>query len=118
MPHNGKFMIHTPLNLEAAARQTMIERGFHPDLPPDALAQLQHLTPASGTPRDLRHLLWSSIDNETSRDLDQIEVCEVLGDGAVRLYIGIADVTAFVPQDSPIDRYAASEGTSVYTGVR
>ncbi|MEP6535196.1 MAG: RNB domain-containing ribonuclease [Bryobacteraceae bacterium] len=106
------------LSLDAAAKQSMIEHGFQPDLPPDVLSQLEHLAPEAGHPRDLRHLLWSSIDNDTSRDLDQIEVCELLDNGAVRLWMGIADVVAFIPKDSAIDRYAAAEGTSVYTGVR
>jgi len=106
------------LSLDAAAKQSMIEYGFQPDLPADVQLQLEHLKPEAGEPRDLRQLLWSSIDNDTSRDLDQIEVCEELADGAVRLWLGIADVVAFIPMGSAIDRYAAAEGTSVYTGVR
>jgi exoribonuclease-2 len=62
--------------------------------------------------------LWSSIDNDTSRDLDQIEVAERLPTGGVKVRIGIADVDAFVPRQSAIDQHAARETTSVYTGVR
>ena len=65
-----------------------------------------------------RNLLWSSIDNDTSRDLDQIEVAERLPNGNVKVLIGIADVDAFVPKHTPIDEHAARETTSVYTGVR
>jgi exoribonuclease-2 len=66
---------------------------------------------------DLRNLLWSSIDNDTSKDLDQIEVAERLPNGDIKVLIGIADVDAFVPKDTPIDQHAARETTSVYTGV-
>ena len=111
------------LNLPAIARQVMAARGFQPDFPPETKQQLVDisahpptLTP-SGTVRDLRNLLWSSIDNDTSKDLDQIEVAERLATGEVKVMIGIADVDAFVPKDSPIDKHAERETTSVYTGV-
>ncbi|HEY6307069.1 MAG TPA: ribonuclease R family protein [Candidatus Angelobacter sp.] len=111
-------------DLQAAARQVMLENGFEPDFPPAAqqqLAQLNgsppQLAPAQDV-RDLRSLLWSSIDNDTSRDLDQIEVAEKLSDGTTRVLVGIADVDAFVAQGSPIDLHAAQETTTVYTGVR
>ena len=101
----------------------MREHGFEPDFPPDAEQQLAHIAPADGVAaadgmRDLRHLLWSSIDNSTSRDLDQIEVAERLPNGDIRVLIGIADVDAFVPPRTPIDRHAAVETVTVYTGVR
>jgi exoribonuclease-2 len=67
--------------------------------------------------RDLRHLLWSSIDNDSSRDLDQIEVVERLSNGNARVLVGIADVGAFVPKHSAIDQHAAQQTTTVYTGV-
>ena len=67
--------------------------------------------------RDLRSLLWSSIDNDSSRDLDQVEYVEELPGGAVRLLIGIADVDGAVPKNSATDRQAGMETTSVYTGV-
>ncbi len=111
-------MTHPPVNLDAAAKQAMIDKGFRPDFPAEVQAQLQHLAPEGGSPKDLRSLLWSSIDNDTSRDLDQVEVSEKLDNGSIRLLVGIADVIAFIPKDSPIDRYAAAEATSVYTGVR
>ena len=63
--------------LQAIARRAMLERGFEPDLPPQARQELQRLpAPALTGLRDLRHLPWSSIDNEDSRDLDQLEVLD------------------------------------------
>jgi exoribonuclease-2 len=111
------------LDLKAAARQEMIDEGFDPDFSNDARAQVLALkTAAAGPPsatsaRDLRELLWSSIDNDTSRDLDQIEVAEQLPGGGTRILIGIADVDAAVPKGSPVDLHAESEGTTVYTGI-
>ena len=67
--------------------------------------------------RDLRGLLWSSIDNDTSRDLDQIEVAERV-DGGIRVRVGVADVSASVLKDTPIDRHAAEQTQTVYTAVR
>ena len=101
----------------------MQAHGFQPDFPPEAQKQLADISahPPQLTPsdkvRDLRNLLWSSIDNDTSKDLDQIEVAERLPNGDVKVMIGIADVDAFVAKDSPIDQHAKRETTSVYTGV-
>ena len=114
----------SPLDLQATARQIMIEHGFNPDFTPEAAQQLAALrahppqVDAKDGVRDLRQLLWSSIDNDTSRDLDQIEVAERLPNGDVRVMIGIADVDAFVPRQTAIDQHAARETTTVYTGVR
>ena len=66
---------------------------------------------------DLRGLLWSSIDNDTSKDLDQIEVAERLPDGGIKVLVGIADVDAFVVKGLRIDQHAAKETTTVYTGI-
>jgi exoribonuclease-2 len=66
----------------------------------------------------MRNLLWSSIDNDTSRDLDQIEVVESAPIGDVKVMVGIADVDTFVPKATPIDQHAARETTTVYTGIR
>jgi VacB/RNase II family 3'-5' exoribonuclease len=111
------------INLQAIARQVMQAQGFQPDFPPETQKQLAdirahppQLTPSDKVP-DLRNLLWSSIDNDTSKDLDQIEVAERLPNGDVKVMIGIADVDAFVAKDSPIDQHAERETTSVYTGV-
>jgi exoribonuclease-2 len=114
-------------DLVALARQEMIARGFDPDFPPAVERQVAALrappppaaTPASDAARqDLRTLPWSSIDNDTSRDLDQIEVADRLPNGAIRVRIGIADVDADVPKGSPIDAHAAGQCTTVYTGVK
>src|SRR4029077_9114679 len=109
-------------DLQAAARQIMLEHGFEPDFPPEVAKQLSDLQAHPVAPgkdiRDLRQLLWSSIDNDTSRDLDQIEVAERLSTGEIKVLVGIADVDAFVRQGSPIDEHAAKETTTVYTGTR
>src|SRR5580698_7412746 len=125
--HSGNPRTNTPqsssINLPAIARQVMQAHGFEPDFPPEVQKQLADISahPPQLTPsdkvRDLRNLLWSSIDNDTSKDLDQIEVAERLPNGDVKVMIGIADVDAFVPKDSPIDQHAERETTSVYTGV-
>src|SRR5271155_5869229 len=113
----------TSINLQAIARQVMQAEGFEPDFPPEVRKQLlgirahpPQLVPSDKV-RDLRNLLWSSIDNDTSKDLDQIEVAERLPNGDVKVMIGIADVDSFVGKDSPIDQHAERETTSVYTGV-
>jgi len=110
------------VDLQAIARQIMVANGFEPDFPdgvPQQLAQIKAQPPAtSSAVRDLRNLLWSSIDNDTSRDLDQIEVAERLPNGDVKVLVGIADVDAFVAKASPIDQHAAKETTTVYTGIR
>jgi VacB/RNase II family 3'-5' exoribonuclease len=112
------------LDLQAVAKDVVRQHGFQPDFPPavqQQLAQLRAHPPtisAGGAVRDLRDQLWSSIDNDTSRDLDQIEVAERLSNGDVKVLVGIADVDAFVPKQSAIDQHAARETTTVYTGIR
>jgi exoribonuclease-2 len=110
-------------NLVAAAHAAMIERGFQPDFPAGAAAELAaiqaHIELPSGADiQDLRGMLWSSIDNDTSKDLDQIEWVEQLPDGRIRVLVGVADVDARVHKGSAIDGHAQSETTSVYTGVK
>ncbi len=111
-------MIHAEYNLAAAARQEMIEHGFEPDFPPEAERQLEsiHLTPHPEL-RDLTSLLWSSIDNDDSRDLDQIEWAERTASG-IRVLVGVADVDSAVAKGTPIDGHARRETTTVYTGIR
>jgi VacB/RNase II family 3'-5' exoribonuclease len=111
-------MAHPEFNLAAAARQEMVDHGFHPDFPPEASQQLASiaLQPEAGL-RDLTGLLWSSIDNDESRDLDQIEFAERTR-GGTRILVAIADVDSAVRQGSPIDLHAQSETTTVYTGIR
>ncbi len=110
-------------DLAQSAYHEMIQRGFHPDFPPDAMRQVADLRKAAaanavtGQDRDMRGLPWSSIDNDTSRDLDQIELAERTSDG-IRVRVGIADVDRDVPYGSPIDEHARAETTSVYTPAR
>jgi exoribonuclease II len=114
--------IASQVDLQSAARQVMEEHGFQPDFPPQVSQQLSQLLSNSKVQpdpglRDLRSLLWSSIDNDTSRDLDQVEVAERLPGGGIKVLVGIADVDWLVPKATPIDLHAAAEGTTVYTGV-
>jgi exoribonuclease-2 len=109
-------------DLAAAASTEMVRQGFQPDFPPGSAEQLQHIRSASppaldGNVRDQRSLLWSSIDNDTSRDLDQIEFAERV-DGGIRVRVGVADVSASVPKDTPIDKHAAFQTKTVYTAAR
>jgi VacB/RNase II family 3'-5' exoribonuclease len=104
------------MNLEQAARQEMIENGLDPNMPAAALAQAQGLSPAPSNGRDLTTLLWSSIDNDESRDLDQVEFAELVA-GGTRVLVGIADVSAAVAKGTPVDDYAARETTTVYAGI-
>ena len=110
-------------NLVAAAHAAMIEHGFQPDYPAGtdtelAAIQAHPAAPAVPGAQDLRSLLWSSIDNDTSKDLDQIEWAEQLPDGRIRVLVGVADVDARVSLGTIIDGHAKSETTSVYTGVK
>ena len=106
--------------LTQRAHQTMIENGFEPEFPAEVLDQLNQIKNA-GEPaadasiKDLRSLLWSSIDNASSRDLDQIEWAEQLDNGDIRVLVGIADVDALIPKGSPLDRHAAQNTVTVYT---
>jgi VacB/RNase II family 3'-5' exoribonuclease len=106
-------------DLLAAARQDMLDAGFDPDFPAGADRQIADFRakPLPTGLRDLRQLLWSSIDNDTSRDLDQAEVAEKV-DGGIRVMVAVAEVDAAVPIDSPIDRHASEQTTTVYTGVK
>jgi len=105
--------------LRGIARRAMIERGLFPEYSPQALAELDKIrAPVTGTEppgRDLRDLAWCSIDNDDSRDLDQLTVAEGLPDGAVKILVAIADVDAVVKKGSPIDDHARQNTTSVYT---
>jgi VacB/RNase II family 3'-5' exoribonuclease len=120
MPNNSSAHI----DLQAVANEVVRQHGFNPDFPPTVQQQLMDLRAhppaiaAGGSVRDLRSQLWSSIDNDTSRDLDQIEVAERLPNGDVKVLVGVADVDAFIPKQSAIDQHAARETTTVYTGIR
>ncbi|SPF35326.1 Exoribonuclease II [Candidatus Sulfopaludibacter sp. SbA4] len=111
MPHDG-------FDLAGAARQEMIDHGFSPDFPPEVAQQLATIHPQPDRSlRDLTALLWSSIDNDDSRDLDQIEWAE-RAPGGIRVLVAVADVDSAVHKATPIDIHAARETTTVYAGIR
>lgn len=114
-------MAKAPCDLKARAHQAMLDAGFHPDFPAEIFQEIKtngHSTPpANGPVRDLRSLLWSSIDNDSSRDLDQVEYVEKLPDGSTRLLVGIADVDSMVSKGSATDQHASCETTSVYASA-
>src|SRR5579862_3308105 len=115
-------MSTTTFDLVASASAEMVREGFNPEFPEGTDAQIAHIRSTSGSmihgdARDMRALLWSSIDNDTSRDLDQIEVAERV-DGGIRVMVGIADVSAAVMKGTPIDQHAAEQTQTVYTAVR
>src|ERR1700733_326129 len=101
------------------ARQVMTNNGLLPDFGDAALKQMAAITAPAHDPspdiRDLRHLLWASIDNDNSRDLDQLSVADPSSPGATRILVAIADVDAVVKPGSPIDDHARINTTSVYT---
>ena len=99
----------------------MLERRLLPEFSRAALAEAKADRPAAaheGSILDLRHLLWCSIDNDDSLDLDQLSVAEAAGDGAVRVLIAIADVDATVKPGSAVDAHAQANTTSVYTAAQ
>ena len=109
-------------SLRSAAEAAMRQNGFEPDFSAAVIREVGAIDDPSDDPlpagvRDMRALPWSSIDNRESRDLDQIEVAERMPDGAIRIRIGIADVELLVPLGSAADEHAATNTTSVYTGV-
>jgi VacB/RNase II family 3'-5' exoribonuclease len=106
--------------LQQLARDAMRERGFEPEFPAAAIAQAQSASPRDVSPasrRDLRDRLWCSIDNDDSRDLDQLSVAELRGDDT-GILIAIADVDAWVARGTSVDGHAATNTTSVYTAAR
>jgi exoribonuclease-2 len=110
------------VDLKSLARRAMLEHGLEPDLPAAAAAQLRAISgPASERGphiRDQRSLLWCSIDNDDSRDLDQLSVAQPLANGAVQILVAIADVDASVARQSPLDAHASRNSTSVYTAAQ
>jgi VacB/RNase II family 3'-5' exoribonuclease len=107
--------------LKSIAHRAMLERGLLPDFSSKALAELKqpaHSSAMDGnTIRDRRNLLWASIDNDDSRDLDQLTVAEVMPEGKTRILVAIADVDSSVKNGSAIDEHARHNTTSVYTAA-
>ncbi|HXF23259.1 MAG TPA: ribonuclease catalytic domain-containing protein, partial [Gemmatimonadaceae bacterium] len=108
-------------DLRAAAHQAMLDNGFIPDVPAQVTAEvaaaIEPNGPVAAGVLDLRDLPWSSIDNDNSRDLDQLEIAEKLPDGTVRVRVAIADVDTTVRKDSATGHFASANSTSVYTGI-
>jgi VacB/RNase II family 3'-5' exoribonuclease len=114
--------------LQDIAQRAMLERGLLPDFSAEAIAELDKIqVPAAmnGEPvrdsfaiRDLRSLLWASIDNDDSLDLDQLTVAEAMPGGLVKILVAVADVDSLVKNGSAIDEHARHNTTSVYTAAR
>jgi len=107
--------------LKVIARRAMVQRGLLPDFSSAVLAETDVIATAAvetdPSIRDLRDLLWCSIDNDDSRDLDQLSVAEPMAGGAVRILVAVADVDAVVREESAIDGHARTNTTSVYTAA-
>jgi exoribonuclease-2 len=107
--------------LKGIARRAMLERGLLPDFSAEVVAETGSITkPAAASDsslKDLRHLMWASIDNDDSLDLDQLSVAEQLQEGAVKILVAIADVDAIAKKGSAIDGHARTNTTSVYTAA-
>ena len=101
------------------ARREMLQRGLEPDFPAPALAEVARLeapaAPFDAGVRDLRTLVWSSIDNDDSRDLDQLTTAAARPDGSVTVMVAVADVSILVTPGSAVDAHAAVNTTSIYT---
>jgi exoribonuclease-2 len=113
---------HPFINLKAIAYQAMSNYGFNAAFPENVIKEVEKLNITDfgrqePPVRDLRNLLWSSIDNIDSKDLDQLEFCELASNNEIHVLVAIADVDAYVSKSSRTDKYAAHNGTSVYTGV-
>ena len=110
------------VDLRSIAWTAMGKYGFEPAFPKTVMQEVNSMherafTGISGDVRDLRSLLWSSIDNADSMDLDQLEYCERSTGGEIQVKVAIADVDSYVAKHSPTDRHAEQNGTSVYTGI-
>jgi VacB/RNase II family 3'-5' exoribonuclease len=117
----GPALGENKARLTDIARRAMRQRGFSPEFSPEVLKETTAAVEVSTEPntsiRDLRTLLWASIDNDSSLDLDQLSVAQPMAGGAVKIFVAIADVDAIVKQDSAIDRHAQINTTSVYTAA-
>jgi len=113
---------HSRIQLQTIAHRVMLARGLAPDFAPAAMAELNAIraaaTATDAAARDLRALLWCSIDNDDSLDLDQLSVAEALPNGATKILVAIADVSAVVKQGSALDGHARQNTTSVYTAAQ
>src|SRR6185503_895393 len=107
--------------LQMIAHEAMLQRGLLPDFSNAVIAETNQITQAAAafdaSVRDLRNLLWASIDNDESADLDQLSVAEPVPGDAVKILVAIADVDALMKKDSAIDGHASTNTTSVYTAA-
>ncbi|HNQ55314.1 MAG TPA: RNB domain-containing ribonuclease [Methanothrix sp.] len=109
--------------LQDIAKRAMLQRGLRPEFSSECISELDRIqAPAkpdsAANARDLRHMLWASIDNDDSEDLDQLTVAEPLPEGKIRILVAIADVDSLVKKNSAIDRDAQANTTSIYTAAR
>lgn len=107
--------------LQSIAHKAMLERGLLPDFSSAALAEVERLDHSivdTANIRDMRDFLWCSIDNDESRDLDQLSVAESLPAGKTKLLIAVADVDSLVKDGSAINEHARHNSTSVYTAAK
>jgi ribonuclease R len=108
--------------LQRIAENAMRERGLLPEFSAEVRDELSRMQktppPGNGPVRDLRHILWASIDNDDSRDLDQLTAAEPMPGGGVKILVAVADVDSLVKDGSAIDRHARHNTTSVYTAAR
>ena len=115
-------MTSTRSDLQRIAHRAMLDRGLVPEFSAAEMAEARELDPgiepADPRARDLRGLAWASIDNDDSRDLDQLTVAQAISAAATRILVAIADVDAKVKQGSALDRHARTNTTSVYTDAR
>jgi exoribonuclease-2 len=107
--------------LQRIARKAMVDRGLLPDFSPEALAELSAVPELQAEPgelvRDLRKLAWCSIDNDDSRDLDQLTVAVPMPGSITKILVAVADVDAAVKKNSALDKHASQNTTSVYTAA-
>jgi len=119
-PMNANDKQHRAI-LQSIAHQAMLDRGLLPDFLPQHSPNLdgfRYLRPIAGEPvRDLRNLLWASIDNDDSLDLDQLTVAEAVPGENIKILVAIADVDSVVKNGSAIDEHAHHNTTSVYTAA-
>jgi VacB/RNase II family 3'-5' exoribonuclease len=110
------------VDLKTIADMAMQKYGFKPRFPEPVMQEVNALTDIASsyqgkTITDLRSLLWSSIDNIDSMDLDQLEYCERGPSGEIRVKVAVADVDIYVPKQCETDKHAVHNGTSIYTGI-
>ena len=107
--------------LRTIARRAMIEKGLVPDFPQEVITELAGIKMPAVTNgemvRDLRDVLWASIDNDDTRDIDQLTAAQAMPGDSVKIFVAVADVDALVKKRSAIDDHARRNATSVYTAA-